>query len=84
MDGNGSHRFTRNSTCHNVQRNDRTRVVLDSIAGLGEFVEVETEAHEEEIDAAREEVAGMIESLGLNPDAEIRTSYLELLLGDGD
>lgn len=59
-------------------------VVLDSVAGLGEFVEVETDAHEEEIDAAREEVAGMIESLGLDPDAEIRTSYLELLLGDGD
>lgn len=57
-------------------------VTLDRVAGLGEFVEVETEVPEGEVDAAREGVARTAESLGLYPDEEIRTSYLGLLLGD--
>ncbi|WP_049934550.1 class IV adenylate cyclase [Halalkalicoccus jeotgali] len=57
-------------------------VTLDSIAGLGEFVEVETEVPEAEIDSARDGVARTVESLGLDPAAEIQTSYLELLLDD--
>lgn len=59
-------------------------VVLDSVVGLEEFVEVETQANESELDAARERVAELVGSLGLDPDAEIRVSYLELLLEDGD
>ncbi|MDL5361029.1 class IV adenylate cyclase [Halalkalicoccus sp. NIPERK01] len=55
-------------------------VTLDSVAGVGEFVEVETEASEGDVDAAREGVARTVESLGLDPDEEIRVSYLELLL----
>lgn len=57
-------------------------VTLDTVDGLGEFVEVETEAPEKGIDTARAGVTGTVESLGLDPDAEIRTSYLELLLGN--
>lgn len=57
-------------------------VTLDTVVGLGEFVEVETEAPEAEVDAAHEGVADTVESLGLDPNEEIRTSYLELLLGD--
>lgn len=56
-------------------------VTLDAVTDLGEFVEVETEA-EEEIDEAREGAIAVLESLGLDPAAGIRTSYLELLLGD--
>lgn len=55
-------------------------VTLDSVTDLGEFVEIETEAREEEIDAAREGVVATLESLGLDPAEEIRTSYLELRL----
>ncbi len=55
-------------------------VTLDSVAELGEFVEVETNAREDDLDSARAGVVGVVESLGLDPDAEIRTSYLELLL----
>ncbi|MCL7417171.1 MAG: class IV adenylate cyclase [Halalkalicoccus sp.] len=57
-------------------------VTLDTVDGLGEFVEVETEAREKGIDAARAGVTETVEALGLDPDAEIRTSYLELLLDD--
>ncbi len=57
-------------------------VTLDSVDELGEFVEVETEAEEGGLDAAREGVTGTVESLGMDPAEEIRTSYLELLLGN--
>lgn len=59
---------------------DTHTVTLDSVTGLGEFIEVETEAREADLDAARAGVARTVESLGLTPDTEIRTSYLELLL----
>ena len=63
-------------------RLDGYMVTLDSVAGAGSFVEVETEA--EEIDAAREGAADLMRDLGLNPDDQIRTSYLGLLLDDAD
>jgi adenylate cyclase class 2 len=56
-------------------------VTLDTVDGLGEFVEVETEVGSEpEVEAARKEAAARLEQLGLDPDAGIRTSYLGLLL----
>ena len=63
-------------------------VTLDTVDGLGEFVEVETEVDgEAEVEAAREAATVLLERLGLDPDAGIRTSYLGLLLetagGDG-
>ena len=62
-------------------------VTLDAIAGLGEFVEVETEA--EAVEEAREGAVDVLRELGLDPDEQVRTSYLGLLLdargeGDGD
>jgi adenylate cyclase class 2 len=54
-------------------------VTLDSVDGLGEFVEVETET-EDDIEDAREGAREILASLGLNPDEQIRTSYLGLLL----
>ena len=62
-------------------RHGEYTVTLDSVAGLGEFVEVETEA--EEIEPAREGAVELLERLGLDPGAGIRTSYLGLLL-DGE
>ena len=56
-------------------------VTLDSVAGVGEFVEVETEADEGEVEAAREGAFAVLRDLGLDPDDQIRTSYLGLSLG---
>lgn len=53
-------------------------VSLDRVDDLGEFVEVETEAAS--VGPAREGAVGVLEHLDLDPDAGIRTSYLELLL----
>jgi adenylate cyclase class 2 len=70
-------------------RKDRERfalddftVTLDSVDGLGEFVEVETETTEDDeaLEAAREKAYEILRDLGLSPDDQIRTSYLGLLL----
>ena len=55
-------------------------VTLDAVDGLGEFVEVETEAEEEGVETAREGAYDLLERLGLDPEEQIRTSYLGLLL----
>ena len=74
-------------------RKDRERfaldgftVTLDAVDGLGEFVEVETEVEgEAEVESAREEAYDVLRDLGLDPDDQIRTSYLGLLLAaEGD
>jgi len=57
-------------------------VALDTVAGLGEFVEVETEA--EAVEPAREGAVALLGELGLDPDEQVRTSYLGLLLDGGD
>lgn len=61
---------------------DGYTVTLDSVDGLGEFVEVEIEA--EEVDEAREGGKAVMADLGLDPDRQIRTSYLGLLLDDAE
>lgn len=57
-------------------------VTLDAVESLGEFVEVETEVPENEIDAARDGAQSLIADLGLDPGPGIRTSYLELVLAE--
>jgi adenylate cyclase class 2 len=57
-------------------------VTLDSVEGLGEFVEVETEA--EAVEPAREGAVAVVRELGLDPDEQVRTSYLGLLLDARD
>lgn len=64
-------------------RHEGYTVTLDRVAGLGEFVEVERAAPEDEIEAVREGAVALLASLGLDPDEQIRTSYLELVLDDG-
>ncbi|WP_255167023.1 class IV adenylate cyclase [Natrononativus amylolyticus] len=68
-------------------RKERTRyalegytVTLDSVAGVGEFVEVETEATADELEDAREDAYDVLERLELDPADQLRTSYLELHL----
>jgi adenylate cyclase class 2 len=55
-------------------------VTLDNVAGLGEYVEVETES--EAIEPAREGAIELLQELGLDADEQIRTSYLGLLLDE--
>lgn len=63
-------------------RLDGYTVTLDSVRGLGEFVEVEQEV-ESDIDSAREGAKAVMETVGLDPGEQITTSYLGLLL-EGD
>jgi adenylate cyclase class 2 len=64
---------------------DGFTVTLDSVDGLGEFVEVETETDDDDaIATAREGARDVLADLGLDPDEQIRTSYLGLLLGAED
>jgi adenylate cyclase class 2 len=53
-------------------------VTLDTVSGLGEFLEVETEA--EVVEPAREGAIELLERLGFEADEGIRRSYLGLLL----
>lgn len=61
---------------------DGYTVTLDAVEGLGEFVEVETESESADIDTAREGARKILDRLGLDPDKQIRTSYLGLLLAE--
>ena len=57
-------------------------ITLDTVAGLGEYVEVETES--ESVAPAREGAVALLSELGLDPSDQIRTSYLGLLLAESD
>jgi len=58
-------------------------VTLDTVEGVGEFVEVETDVETEaEVDSARESATKLLDDLGLDADDQLRISYLELLLAD--
>lgn len=76
--------FTEAATVEKSRRRydlEEFTVTLDSVAGLGEFVEVETTVESEErVPEAREAVRATVDRLGLDPDAEIEASYLGLLL----
>lgn len=61
---------------------DGYTVTLDDVADVGRFVEVETTATEAERDRARQGAFDVLERLGLDPDDQVRTSYLGLLLDD--
>jgi adenylate cyclase class 2 len=59
---------------------DDYTVTLDTVADLGEFVEIEREVPESDLEATRDEAVAHLRDLGLDPDEQIRTSYLGLLL----
>lgn len=54
------------------------KVALDSVAGIGSFVELETECSQSEIAAGREVVMSLAEKLSLSKS--IQTSYLEMVM----
>lgn len=56
-------------------------ISLDTVEELGEFVEIESEVDTESaIEPTREEATAALTELGLNPEDQIRTSYLALLI----
>ena len=59
---------------------DECIVSLDTVDGLGEFVEVEAEGPAETIEEPRERAFDVLRALGLDPAEQLRTSYLGLLL----
>lgn len=59
-------------------------ITLDEVVGLGQFVEAELEAESSAIEAVRERAADTLRRLELNPEDQIRTSYLGLLLDEED
>lgn len=59
-------------------RCDGYTITLDTVSGLGEFLEIETEA--EVIEPAREGAIELLERLGLDADDQTRRSYLGLLI----
>lgn len=59
---------------------DGYTVVLDSVDGLGSFVEVERETDAASVEAVREGAVELLDRLGLDAADQIRTSYLGLLL----
>ena len=59
---------------------DEYTVTLDDVDGLGPHVEVETEHDGEDVAAAREGARSLLRTLGCDPDQQLRTSYLGLLL----
>lgn len=61
---------------------DEYTVTLDTVADLGEFIEIETDVkHESDgsIDTAREGAFSILDEMDLDPTDQIRTSYLALL-----
>ncbi|PSP83527.1 class IV adenylate cyclase [Halobacteriales archaeon QS_6_64_34] len=63
-------------------RYDGYTVTLDAVEGVGEFVEVETETDEDGVERAREGAYDVLRELGLDPESQIQTSYLGMLLDD--
>lgn len=59
---------------------DGYTITLDQVTDLGEFIEIEQEATESEIEAVREGAVDLLSELGVDPSEQIRTSYLGLLL----
>ena len=63
---------------------DGYTVTLDTVGDLGEFVEIDREATEADLETVREAAAAHLRDLDLDPDEQIRTSYLGLLLDAED
>ncbi|MFW6448422.1 MAG: class IV adenylate cyclase [Halobacteriota archaeon] len=61
---------------------DDTVVALDSVEGLGSFVELERVVRVDEVASAREELASTADALGLGDADPVERTYLALVLGD--
>jgi adenylate cyclase class 2 len=80
--------FTPAATVEKERETFRCRgytVALDTVAGLGEFIEVEGEpAAESDIEDVRDGAHDLLAALGCDPADQIRTSYLGLLVESGE
>jgi predicted adenylyl cyclase CyaB len=56
-----------------------TRIHLDEVEGLGDFVELETVIVEQTEDAAHEELRHVVDALGLRDEDRIARAYVDLL-----
>ena len=65
-------------------RYDGYTVTLDDVEDVGEFVEVEAETDEDGVDRARKGAYEVLRALGLDPDDQVRTSYLGMSLENAD
>jgi adenylate cyclase class 2 len=63
---------------------DGYTLTLDTVADLGEFVEIEREAADDDLDSVRAGAVAILDDLGLDPDEQLRTSYLGLLLDSSE
>ncbi len=62
---------------------DDLTICLDSVDGLGEFIEVETMAQSKsDVELHRAHVFGFMDKLGIGQEDSIRVSYLEMLIGE--
>jgi adenylate cyclase class IV len=59
---------------------DTTRIHLDNVESLGEFLEIEVPVKEGEEDAARKRFDALVVNLGYTEADSIRASYLDLIL----
>jgi len=58
-------------------------ICLDSVDGLGKFIEVETIVESEsDVDEYRARIFAFMERLGIGQGDSIRVSYLEMLIGE--
>jgi len=58
----------------------RTRIHLDEVEGLGDFMELEVVLRDEEDDAVGEAEAGeLMEKLGIGPDDLVTGAYIDML-----
>ncbi|MHA2253513.1 MAG: class IV adenylate cyclase [Candidatus Kariarchaeaceae archaeon] len=75
--------FTKSGEVHKhreIWELDNTKVLLDEVTGLGSFVELEIDGSDtSETDSMVNILEKTARKLGLDPDDQIRTSYLELL-----
>ncbi|WP_406660407.1 class IV adenylate cyclase [Methanolobus sp. ZRKC3] len=67
------------SKTREIFKYDDITIVLDSVEGLGEFVEVEIVA-ESDSDISKKRLFDCLEKLRIRQEDTIRTSYLEMLL----
>lgn len=62
-------------------RLDRYVISLDTVEGLGDYLEIETRAEtEHEVKSKVEEMIGLLPAIGVGEGATITSSYLEMLL----
>lgn len=72
---------TKSRQSHRLRWNGRdVEIALDSVVGLGDFVELETTADSESLTQAQADIQELAARLGLSES--IRTSYLEMLMAD--